>query len=132
MSQMLGRPLEEGETVHHKNGDKQDNRPDNLELTTNSDHTKHHWDKGDLSIYHKKRPQAECHPDRPHYANGLCRNCYMNEAQKRYASRHPGRVREKDQKYKKANRDKINARRRARRKKLKEQGLGTKDLARLV
>jgi hypothetical protein len=42
MEQKLGRPLEDNEHVHHMNGVKTDNRPENLELVNRAEHARHH------------------------------------------------------------------------------------------
>ena len=43
MEKKLGRPLEKGEIVHHKDEDKKNNKPSNLELmASQSQHAKHH------------------------------------------------------------------------------------------
>lgn len=44
MEKKLGRKLESFEIVHHKDENRRNNNPDNLELTSTKDHGKHHID----------------------------------------------------------------------------------------
>ena len=43
---MLGRPLKRGEIVHHIDGNKRNNEPDNLEVMTQSEHIREHLRRG--------------------------------------------------------------------------------------
>lgn len=42
LSSVLGRALERWEIAHHKNEDRSDDRPENLELLTSREHNSHH------------------------------------------------------------------------------------------
>jgi hypothetical protein len=56
MEQHLGRRMNRGEVVHHKNGNKTDNRLENLQVMTISEHMKHHHPQG---VVRKQRKEDE-------------------------------------------------------------------------
>lgn len=46
VEKILGRPLKPWEIVHHKDGDKTNNDPENLEVMTRSEHIREHLRRG--------------------------------------------------------------------------------------
>jgi HNH endonuclease len=78
MAEKLGRELSTDEHVHHINGDKQDNRPDNLAIMTQSEHMRGHMQER----YSRWSPDADacelCGTNiREHKAHNLCDTCYQ-------------------------------------------------------
>jgi len=90
MEQVLGRPLRHDEHVHHLNEVKSDNRPENLQIVSNSAHVTDHWAEGhyDDRVALQTKPDAECsvcgwfgHLR----ARSMCKRCYLHD----YYLRHP-------------------------------------------
>lgn len=80
MSEMLGRALNPDEHVHHINEQRDDNRPENLQLMSRGEHRALHWVKARASWSPNHRACLSCGTTaRPHGARGLCERCYSRE-----------------------------------------------------
>jgi hypothetical protein len=81
---MLGRPLRLGEQVHHLNGVKDDNRPENLQVIDAATHTVQHWQEGHFAdrVVAQVKPDCECPKcgmfGKP-WAKGMCKPCYRRD-----------------------------------------------------
>lgn len=80
---MLGRPLAPSEVIHHRNHRRDDNRPENLQVTDPSSHARAHRHEERTGAWSKTRDACEgCgRTDAPPATHSLCNNCYHKRRQ---------------------------------------------------
>ena len=78
MEEVLGRALRDDEHVHHKDNDKTNNDPTNLEVLSPSEHASLHGANGRWARGYDKC--TDCgRTDRRHTCRGRCMICYQRE-----------------------------------------------------
>ena len=96
MENSIKRKLGSKEHVHHLNGIKSDNRIENLEILSHSDHSKLHFNESGkmkaggcplpCGAWTRRHEHCiECKKSNlPHSSGGLCRNCYARKWRKEH------------------------------------------------